>query len=564
MSASVKCVPSAPPEAGHRTARSALYAAPSEGRPPLRVVLLAPREVPAWMLGLFELAAPSAWVDLAILPADDASAPRVSGVPADVRGYLAFERLRHRNRDAGSLLAPVDLAAKGATGRMRGLAAGTRIEDVREAVRSLHPDLVLLLGEQAWGAALADCADAGCWMLDAGLVDPGYAGLALLAPIAGGNDATELDLELVHADGHIDSLDGSWGATLADSFTLQRDEAFRKLPALLMRALRKLAADGSPRGPQGLARLRFAAPAPGPGAGLRAFAIALQRYARRKLKLRGGQASEPWKLALRRAAAPIDPAAPVVGPAATVVAAPHGYFWADPCVVDDAGTRLLFVEEFPAPMGKGIIVCLAVDGDGSVERLGTALDEAQHLSYPQVFRWQGRWHMTVESGAARRVSLYRADAFPLRWRRVSDLIVGRACVDPTLHEHEGVWYLFANVSESKGSTCDELFLFVADSPLGPFLPHPANPIVSDVRRARPAGRLFRHEGRLIRPAQNCGPNYGAEIAFNEVLVLSRTRFSERPLGRLKPWRPQDDGCHTYSAVEGLEVFDVRDRSVAAI
>lgn len=561
MSASVNCAPSAPADAVHRAARSALYVAPSDGRPPLRVVLLAPREVPAWMLGLFELAAASAWVDLTILPADDARAPRVSGIPADVRGYLAFERLRHRNRDAGSLLALVDLAAKGATGCMSGLTAGTRIEDMRKAVRSLHPDLVLLLGEQAWGSALADCADAGCWMLDAGLVDPGYAGLALLAPIAGGNDATELDLELVHADGHVDSLDSSWGATLADSFTLQRDEAFLKLPALLMRALRKLATD-EPQliRSQQVARLRFAAPVPGRGTGLRAFAIALWRFARRRL--RGGQASEPWKLALRRAAAPIDPAAPVIGPA-TIVAAPHGHFWADPCVVDDDGKQLLFVEEFPAPMGKGIIVCLAVDGDDNVERLGTVLDEAQHLSYPQAFRWQGRWHMTVESGAARRVSLYRADAFPMHWRRVSDLIVDRACVDPTLHEHEGLWYLFANVSESEGNTCDELFLFFADSPMGPFLPHPANPIVSDVRRARPAGRLFHHDGRLIRPAQNCGPSYGAQVVFNEVLELSPSRYAEQLIGRLKPWRHGHDGCHTYSAIEGLELFDVRDRSGSA-
>jgi hypothetical protein len=146
------------------------------------------------------------------------------------------------------------------------------------------------------------------------------------------------------------------------------------------------------------------------------------------------------------------------------------------------------------------------------------------------------------------------------WTRVTDLIQGRACVDPTLYRHNGRWYLFANVSESGGSTCDELFLFVADSLASPFVPHPANPIVSDVRHARPAGRLFKHRGRLIRPAQNCGPSYGAEVAFREVTVLSPTRYEERPLGRLAAWGLGMDGCHTYSAIEGLEVLDVRDRS----
>ena len=49
----------------------------------------------------------------------------------------------------------------------------------------------------------------------------------------------------------------------------------------------------------------------------------------------------------------------------------------------------------------------------------------------------------VESGAAKRVSLYRAQEFPLRWARVADLIVDRVCVDPTLYQHQGRWYLFA-------------------------------------------------------------------------------------------------------------------------
>lgn len=547
-------------DAHRKAARSALYVAPPDERPPLRVVLLAPREVPTWMLGFFELATASAWVDLAILPAADAHAPRVSGVPADVRGYLALERFRHRNRNTGSMLVSRDIAADDAVGCAPGLSAGVRIADICMAVQALRPDLILLLGAPAWGDALADCAAFGCWMLDAGLVDSRYAGLGLLGPMASGWDATELDLELVHPDGSADRLDNSWGATRADSFELQRDEAFRKLPALLMRALRKLASGEAPPRTRHVAGLRLAAPVPGPGAGLRALGVIVRRYVRRRLY--ATRAPEPWKLALRRAATPIDPAVPAAD-SSVIVAAPRGHFWADPCVVDDGGRQLLFVEEFPAPMGKGIIVCLVVNADDSVERLGTVLEEAQHLSYPQVFRWQERWHMTVESGAAKRTSLYRADEFPLRWTRISDLIVDRVCVDPTLYEHDGRWYLFANVSESSGSTCDELFLFVADSPMGPFLPHPANPIVSDVRRARPAGRLFRRGERLIRPAQNCGPSYGAEIVFNEVIELNPSRFAERSIGRLQPWRHGHDGCHTYSAIEGLEVFDVRDRAHAA-
>src|SRR3546814_10698634 len=95
-------------------------------------------------------------------------------------------------------------------------------------------------------------------------------------------------------------------------------------------------------------------------------------------------------------------------------------------------------------------------------------------------------------------------------------------VDPTLHYRDGHWYVFVNISESGGSTSEELFLFVSEQLTGPFRPPPGNPIASDVRHARPAGRLFEHQGRLIRPSQECADSYGSAIAFNEVLELTRS------------------------------------------
>ncbi|MGV8943529.1 glucosamine inositolphosphorylceramide transferase family protein, partial [Thermomonas sp.] len=172
----------------------------------------------------------------------------------------------------------------------------------------------------------------------------------------------------------------------------------------------------------------------------------------------------------------------------------------------------------------------------------------------------GEWYMTVESASARRVSLYRATDFPLRWERTVDLVTGCVCVDGTLHHQNGHWYLLVNIAESGGGSCDELFLFVADQLTGPYRPHPANPVVCDVRRARPAGRLFVHEGRLIRPSQDCGPNYGAALVFNEVLQLDPEHYLERPLARLQPLESLGmSGCHTYSATPRMEVFDAHGR-----
>lgn len=538
-----------------------LYVAPPEAFSPLRVVLLLPDPAPAWLLRFTALAAASRWIEPVVLPVAGAKTPRVAGVAVDVRAHLAQERFRRRHRDdAGPLTAARVETCSVATTRPA-LATDMPPETLRNAMAVLRPDLILLLGQQAWGEVLADCAGSGCWVLDAGLADATHGGLDLFAPMVAGEDATELGLELVYSDGRAERLETSWGSTQRHSFHEQRELAMRKLPALLLRALRRLATGGLDLPARRVAGLRLAPRPPVFAAGLRAFAGACRHFIFRRIEgLRRKRQGEPWRLVLRHGDTPLDPRAPVVG-AYTTLQPGRNHAWADPCLVEAGGRRLLFVEEFPQDMGSdGIIVCLELRDDGSAERLGVALEEPFHLSYPQPFRWQGQWYMTVESGAARRVSLYRADDFPLRWTRVSDLIEGRACVDPTLHHHQGHWYLFANVSESGGSTCDELFLFVADSPMGPFRPHPANPVVSDVRHARPAGRLFEHRGRLVRPAQNCGPSYGAEVAFREITVLSPTRYEERPLGRLAAWMRHLDGCHTYSAIDGVEVLDVRDRS----
>lgn len=541
-----------------------LYVAPPEGFSPLRVVVLLPQTAPAWLFRFIELAAASRWTKPIVLPVADARSPSVAGVAMDVQAHLALERIRRRHREHAGTLDETQVGSRGSVAPRPELEAGASAEELRSRVLELRPDLILLLGQEDWGEALADCAESGCWVLDAGLVDAIHGGLDLLAPMLAGDGATVFGLELVYPGSHVQKLEISRGSTQHYSFAEQRELAMRKLPAMLMRSLRRLAAGEFGVPVHQVARLRLT---PRPlvfAAGLRAFAIASMHWVRRRVDwLRGVRLGEPWHLVLRKGAVPLDPAAPVVGPYTTLQAA-RDYAWADPCLVEDGDRRLLFVEEFPQSsetgMGKGIIICLQLHDDGSADRLGVALEESFHLSYPQPFRWQDKWYMTVESGAARRASLYRAEEFPLRWKRVANLIQGRACVDPTLHRHNGRWYLFANVSESGGSTCDELFLFVADSPMGPFHPHPANPIVTDVRHARPAGRLFKHRGRLVRPAQNCGPSYGAEVVFRQITMLSPTRYEERPLGRLGAWGLGMDGCHTYTAIDGLEVLDVRDRS----
>lgn len=536
------------------TTPSQLYAAMSNGSPPLRVALVTPPKGPIWLTRFIDLAAESGWVDLFVLPViRDESQHTIADLPGDMRAYLAFDRLRRRGHAPDS----VTIDRRDSVMQESETQDGADPEELRTRVAALRPDLVMIFGAPSCAHALASLARWGCWSMAANLVDARYAGMSLLGPVLAGEHATAMELELDCGDPQPLSLVTSWGATWPGAFSLQRDQAFLKLPSLLMRVLRRLA-NGDievPRWRPAQLRLAPSRIPLGFGAGMRALAIALRYTARWQLEKRRGE--DPWILLLRHGPEPLDPVAPTLGSNSVLAARGDGY-WADPCTVEYAGRRLLFAEEYASRIKKAVIVCLELLPDGRAQRLGIALEEAFHLSYPQAFEWEGQWYLTVESGAARRVSLYRACAFPLRWERLTDLVRGHVAVDPTLHRHGRHWYLFVNVSESGGGTCDELFLFVADVLTGPFRPHPLNPIVSDVRRARPAGRLFNHGARLIRPGQDCASSYGAAIVFNEVLELSPTGYRERPLSRLDPGEvPTLNGCHTYSAVNEVEVLDAR-------
>ena len=532
-----------------------LYPVSGERGRPSRVVLVAPASVPGWLRAFRDLAVRTGWIDLVLVSGFDVPAPDFEEIGFDMRLFLALERVVHRNANAS--LEPEVIAREPPAHH-----AQDALERLLEQVQALSPDVVLLIGPQAWAARLAPLARLGCWHLDASLVDPRYAGLSLAGSVLRADPATRVELVLQDADGVETALAGSSSRTRLPSFLMTRNDAFSKLPQLLLRGLLRAASSTSTSTGSWQERqpvtLKLSPRAPsGPNEGLRlllATSLAKVRSLARRFKYQG------WAIVVRRNPEPLDPYAPVIG-SHTVLEAAEGW-WADPCVVLDGARTLVFVEEMDLATNRALIACVELY-EGGARRLGTALSEPGHLSFPQVFAWQEHWYMTVETGYARRASLYRAVDFPLQWVRVRDLVTGWSCVDPVLHHHDGHWYLFVNVAENGEGTSDDLFLFVAESLEGPYTPHPASPLVCDVRRARMAGRLFHHRGRLIRPSQDCGPNYGAAVVFNEVLELGPQVYRERPLSRLAPdWGPALHGCHTYSAGGGCEVLDVAGRPPA--
>jgi hypothetical protein len=179
-----------------------------------------------------------------------------------------------------------------------------------------------------------------------------------------------------------------------------------------------------------------------------------------------------------------------------------------------------------------------------------------HLSYPFIFEHRGEYYMIPETAQNRTIESYRCTRFPDQWEFYKTLMPNVLAVDATLFEYALRWWMFVNIASKGGSTWDELHLFYADDPLSNiWTPHPMNPIVSDVRCARPAGRIFRREGDLLRPSQDSSLRYGYAINFNRITKLTIHEYEEELFERIEPPNRDILAVHTYNRSDYMFVVD---------
>src|SRR5262249_16274610 len=134
------------------------------------------------------------------------------------------------------------------------------------------------------------------------------------------------------------------------------------------------------------------------------------------------------------------------------------------------------------------------------------------------------------------------------------LFEGVAAKDATVFELDGLWWMFVAMADTDSS--DELHLYYSSSPLGPWRPHKRNPVKSDVRNSRPAGRPFYWNGELCRPAQDSSQCYGYGMTINNVVRLTPDEFVEREVSKVLPqWRQDLRGTHTLNICKDLTIID---------
>jgi hypothetical protein len=239
---------------------------------------------------------------------------------------------------------------------------------------------------------------------------------------------------------------------------------------------------------------------------------------------------------------------------------PPDRFWADPFPLRVDGRSYVLFEELVFKAPKGRILGMELTREGPAGPPVPVLERDYHLSYPYTFEWRGDRFMIPESVGNRSVQLFRGVTPPYEWELDRVLLSDVQLLDATVVEIDGRWWMFAGSVTRGGSRCDELNVYYADTPLGPWQPHRRNPVVSDVRHARPAGRPFQVGGSWYRPAQDCSRRYGYAIALRRIVRLTPNEFEEETVTSLTPhWDRRLLGTHTLNAVDGLTVIDMEIR-----
>lgn len=419
-----------------------------------------------------------------------------------------------------------------------------------DALREADLDVVLRLGSAGVPEAALGVARSGVWSYRHGGGGPPH-----FWEMHDGEPAAGVAL-LAHSPAHPGgrALYRSWSAT--DPASPHRGRARTSAKAAEF-ALRRLG-DLHRVGPDGLDALLEDGEAAAPARSSRApTSLATARFLARlvtgwvRRRTRRALGLQRWAIAVRPAR---DGLPDLRGGGWELVAPPRGHFYADPFVLPTQAPQLVF-EDYVEEAGRAHIASLPLPPAGDAVP-SPLIEPDWHLSYPFVLEEGGEWFMVPEAAEHRRVQLHRLVGD--RWEPDSVLLDDVEAYDSTILHRDGTWWMWVCIGVPGGPVTDEVSLFFADELRGPWHEHPASPVVSDVRRARPAGPLLEVEGRLLRPAQDSSGRYGRAIVIHEITTLDREEYAEREISRLEAAdaMPGSHATHTFVRAAGYEVIDV--------
>lgn len=231
-------------------------------------------------------------------------------------------------------------------------------------------------------------------------------------------------------------------------------------------------------------------------------------------------------------------------------------WFADPFILEyDEKQITLLVEEFDYKIHRGRLARLFVDrSTWTVTDCKIILDLETHLSFPMIWKENGHVYVCPENYASGAWNLYEYDKVNEKMVFVES-VIKENLTDATLYKDEKGYYVLSTYVPTPNG--NKLTVYHSEKLNGSY--KVAQEIVFAENIARNAGKLFVHNGQLIRPAQVCNDSYGQAISFQEVIRDDDGMFSFKEIYRFfSPHSHYKIGTHTFNQhPDGMAVIDVK-------
>lgn len=229
-------------------------------------------------------------------------------------------------------------------------------------------------------------------------------------------------------------------------------------------------------------------------------------------------------------------------------------WFADPFILDVTPEHIIcLVEELSYKTMKGRIAKLVIDRRTyKLQKVKILLDLSTHLSFPFIFRKNGKIFILPENSASGCSTIYEYN--PLDDTLASHSVISnRPFTDATLFSHEDKVYLLTTQRPLQNGNVLDIYDFNIET-----LSASNNPIQSvtfNNNRARNAGEIFMANGKFYRPAQDCNGGYGKGVILQELKITAKGMEFEDYCSFYPDSWVYHMGYHTFNSYKGLTVLD---------
>jgi hypothetical protein len=243
---------------------------------------------------------------------------------------------------------------------------------------------------------------------------------------------------------------------------------------------------------------------------------------------------------------------------------PINIYYADPFLINSKDEHFkILLEEYSFDSEYGKISLMTLDKNFREINHKVLLDTKSHLSYPFVITENNKTYMFPEAGKSGKLSCYEYDPVNESICFIKDILDLPLCDSSILKQDDKYW-IFGTLSEIDTDidkiTDYKLCVFFSDNLLGPYVPHPGNPVKNGLDGIRSAGNFIEVDGIIYRPTQNCKNVYGESMTINRVTELNENTVVEEPymiicINKRNRYNHGIHTIHTINVMDDIIVVD---------